>query len=66
MSDDIKDLLNRISDDTSDLVDRVAKLEAEVSHLMEVCPEAAEPHKPKVHTHRTVWSYGPSTSYNSV
>lgn len=66
MSDDIKDLLNRISDDTSDLVDRVAKLEAEVSHLMEVCPEAAEPHKPKVYSHRTVWTCGPSTNYYGV
>jgi uncharacterized protein HemX len=63
MSEEIKALLNRVAVDTSDLVERVARLEAEVNHLVQACPEMTEPVVPPKKTmkvRQTIWTWGPS------
>lgn len=64
-NEEIKAILIRIETDTSNLVERVARLEAEVSHLTGNIVVPNTPERPKMKTD-TVWTFGPSIKYNHV
>jgi predicted nuclease with TOPRIM domain len=61
-NDEIREMLLRIETDTSSLVDRVSRLEAEVSHMT---GNFAETPRMKQKTD-TVWTFGPNIKYNHV
>lgn len=63
-NDEIREILLRIELDTASLVDIVARLEAEVSHITGLVA-VEKPERPRRKTD-TVWTFGPSTSYNHV
>jgi predicted nuclease with TOPRIM domain len=63
--EEIYNMLLRIESDNADLVDRVARLEAEVSHLTANTRAPEQPARLKRKTD-TIWTYGPSVKYNRV